>query len=260
MPFQLFRSVYGVFEERERVRKLRIALIASTLFIGYCVLVVFVLKNPETEMAEKVSAPAVVPTSAPAPTANRITLPTIRATSLMRHSIAVQPAPVASATSYSSGGGGYTMKVHLTSSASPVSIGGGGSGSNGGGTMSSGRGSATRASSPVGNTSYPVLSYVPLTQSTSAMVETPQQRLKRHNLTADNTLASMQGVIESSGPNTVAARAKKEGWDDYGQDEEPFLDPVGDVTWELMALLAAVYVAYVYRRKRVKELPFILSE
>ena len=254
MPFQLFRSVYEVFEERERVRKLKISLIASTLFIGYCVLVVFVLKNPETEMAEK------VPTSAPAPTANRITLPTIRATSLMRHSIAVQPAPVASATSYSSGGGGYTMKVHLTSSASPVSIGGGGSGSNGDGTMSSGRGSATRASSPVGNTSYPVLSYVPLTQSTSAMVETPQQRLKRHNLTADNTLASMQGVIESSGPNTVAARAKKDGWDDYGQDEEPFLDPVGDVTWGLMALLAAVYVAYVYRRKRVKELPFILSE
>ena len=70
----------------------------------------------------------------------------------------------------------------------------------------------------------------------------------------------MQGVIESSGPNTVYARAKKGGWDDYGQDEEPFLDPVGDVTWGLMALLAAVYVAYVYRRKRVKELPFILSE
>ena len=260
MPFQLFRSVYEVFEERERVRKLKISLIAGTFIVCYCVLVIFVLKNQETEMEERVSAQAVVPTTVPAPTANRITLPTIRATSLMRHSIVVQPAPVASVTSYSGGGGGYTMKVHLTSSASPVSIGGGGSGSNGGGTMSSGRGSATRASSPVGNTSYPVLSYVPLTQSTSAMVETPQQRLQKHNLTADNRLASMQGVIENSGPNTVYARAKKGGWDDYDQDEEPFLDPVGDVTWELMALLAAVYVAYVYRRKRVKKLPFILSE
>ena len=255
MPFQLFRSVYEVFEERERVRKLKISLIAGTFFVCYCVLVIFVLKNQETEMEERVSAQAVVPASSPAPTANKVTLPTIRATSLTRRSI-VPHVPVVPSTPYYEGSG-FSMKVHLTSSASPLSIGGGG---NGGGTMNNGRGSSSRASSLGGNTSYPMLSYVPIMQSTSAIVETPQQRLQKHNLTADNRLASMQGVIESSGPNTVYARAKKGGWDDYGQDEEPFLDPVGDVTWELMALLAAVYVAYVYRRKRVKKLPFILSE
>lgn len=255
MPFQLYRSVYEVFEERERARKLKIFLIASILFTGYCLLVVFVLKNHETEMEERVSAPAVVPASSPA-LASKVTLPTIRNTSLIRRSI-VPHVPVTPSTPYHEGSG-FALKVHLTSSASPLSIGGGGGVASG--TMSNGRGSSARASSLGNNTSYPMLSYVPLTQSTSAIVETPQQRLMKRNLTADNRLASMQGIIESNGPNTVYARAKKGGWDDYGQDEEPFLDPVGDVAWGLMALLATAYVVYVYSRKRIKKLPFTLSE
>ena len=86
-------------------------------------------------------------------------------------------------------------------------------------------------------------------QTTSSFMESTQQRLKKHNLNAESTIASIQNVIDNNGPNSSPARAKKENWDDYEQDDEPFLDPIGDVTWGWLILLAVGYMLFRYRRR-----------
>ena len=129
------------------------------------------------------------------------------------------------------------MTIHTTSSAAPVFVGGGGSGGYTGSNY---------------NHSNPTRAIAQNTVSTSMMIITPVQRLEKHNLSADNTLQNMQQVIEDNGPNAVAARMKKDSWDDYGQDDEPFLDqqPIGDVTWGLMLLLTIGWCVRVHRKRQ----------
>lgn len=222
-----------VYEERGRVRKMRLILISIALLIGWCTVVVIVLRTPKEDQEVHISAPAVVPSSNSASSGIGSTaMPTMRPSSLTRRHISIQT-PVPTVSSYNhSVTGGYSMTIHTTSSASPVSIGGGSAGGNSG-----------------HNNSSRVLAVN--TASTSAMIVSPIQRLESRSLTSGNRLHDMQQVIEENGPNAVAARMKKDGWDDYGQDEEPYLDsPVGDVAWPVMILLTIAWCVAVRRRKR----------
>lgn len=246
-PAEYLRSMYEVFEEREKVRKLRIYLIAGSLLIGWGILVILVLRTPQIEPHVHVSAPAVVPSSSPVNTnSNGLAIPTMRPSSLTRRRVAIQ-APTSPVHSTQQGGSGFSMTIHTTSSASPVSIGGGG----GGGGSYSGSSHSQKTSSPVATTSYPVIAFVPTMPSTSSMVESSPQRLVKRSLSAENTLSNIQGVIEQNGPNaSVPLRAKKDGWDDYEQDDEPFLDPIGDVTWGWMLLLTIGWCVRVHRKRQ----------
>ena len=131
------------------------------------------------------------------------------------------------------------MTIHTTSSASPVIIGGGIGNSNRGNWYSSHN-----------NPSQAIAQCMP---STSAMIMTSLQRLEKHSLSADNTLQNMQQVIEKNGPNAMASRMKKDSWDEYGEDEEPFLDPVGDVAWGLMAVLGMLWCVIKYNKRQKGE-------
>ena len=234
-PILYIRSAFEVYNERQKVRKLRVFLIIGTLLIAWGAVVIIVLKTPKMEQHVHVSAPAVIPSSNHAPSGlDGAVAPTMRPTSLTRRQITISaPTPV----SYTShqGNGGSSMTIHTTSSAAPVFI-GGGSGGYTGSTYSS----------------TPTRAIAQNTVSTSMMIITPVQRLEKHNLSAGNTLQNMQQVIEDNGPNAVAARMKKDGWDDYGQDDEPFLDqqPIGDVTWGLMLLLTIGWCVRVHRKKQ----------
>lgn len=244
---EYLRSIGEVFRERERVRKLKIYLIAGSLLAGWLLLVIVVLHTPKIEPNVHVSAPAVVPSSSPSQTgSNSLAVPTMRPSYVTRHRVSIQtPAPLVQSTPQ--GGGNFSMTIYTTSSASPVSIGGGG-----GGGSYSGNSHSHKSSSLGTSSSYPVTTFVPMMQSTSAMVESSRQRLVKRSLTVENALSNMQDVIDQNGPNASVQRRSKQGdWDDYGQDDEPFLDPVGDVTWGLMILLGAVYAFFLYRRKRL---------
>ena len=243
MPFRIISSIYEVFEERERARKAKIGFIAGFLIVGWCALVVMVFRMSEKEQQVHVSAPAVVPAHNPVSRSSGIAVPVMRTGSPFRHRITVSTPPVRSSAIHK--GGGLSMTVYTTSSASPTSVGGGGSG------HYTGNGGAHRTSSPGLNYNIPSLAIATAMSSTSSMVESAQERLTRHSLTAENTLNSMQEVIEQNSPNAAPARSKKGDWDDYGQDEEPFLDsPVGDVAWGVMILLAAVYGGLIFLKKR----------
>ena len=244
-PLQYIRSAYEVFEERKRVRKLRIFLIAGALIVSWSVLVVIVLRKPPMEQHVHVSVPAVTPSSRPPPTGSgNVIAPVMRPSAMTRRHLTVQY-PVSPSYSSHQEGGGYSMKLHTTSSAMPAFIGGGGSG----GVGSTGGSSSNANSSTIryGSSSAVMALNMP---TTSALIETSQSRLERHNLTAQNTIASIQGVIENNDPRAVVARAKKDGWDDYGQDDEPFLDPIGDVTWGLMVLLTIGWCVRVRLRRQ----------
>lgn len=227
-----------VYEERRKIRKLRIILISIVLFVAWCTVVVFVLRSPKEDLQVHVSAPAVIPSTTSAPSGLGSATPTMRPTSLTRRHISVQaPASTSSTSNHSSAGGGYSMTIHTTSSASPVFVGGG---SNGNG-RNAGGGSSHNNSSRVLAVNMP---------STSAMIVSPIQRLESRSLSADNRLENMQQVIEENGPNAVVARMKKDGWDGYGQDEEPFPDPIGDVTWPVMLLLTIAWCVRVRLRRQ----------
>ena len=249
MRLPYFTSIYEIFVERERTRKARIFIIIFTLLACYCYIVYLVLTMPTMETAPvHVSAPSAMPSSV---SSNHVTsgAPTMRPSpslSLFRHSVSVS---VPSAyTGYQTSSGGYSMTIHTTSSTSPVVIDGGGSGGGGG----SNAGSSHRAENI--RTSYsvsvPSLAYISGMATTSSLVESSQQRLRKHNLNADNTIASMQRVIERNNPNLSPARAKQDNWDDYGQDEEPFKDPIGDVPWVIMLVLTMTFCVRVRLKKQ----------
>lgn len=226
-----------VYEERRRVRKLRLILISLALLVGWCTVVVFVLRTPKEDPQVHVSAPAVIPSSTSTPSGLGSTMPTMRPSSLTRRSISVQaPTPTSSVSNHSPVGGS-SFTIHTTSSASPVFIGGG---SNGGGGNTGGNSSHT-------NSSRVLAVNMP---STSAMIVSPALRLESRSLSTDNRLQDMQQVIEENGPSAVAARMKKDGWDDYGQDVEPFPDPIGDVAWPVMILLTTAWCVRVHRRRQ----------
>ena len=236
-PILYIRSAFEVYNERQKVRKLRVFLSVGILLIAWGAVVIIVLKTPKMEQHVHVSAPAVIPSSNHAPSGvSGIVVPTMRPTSLTRRQITIQT-PQPSSYSTHQGTGSSSLTIHTTSSAAPVFVGGGGSGGYTGSNY---------------NHSNPTRAIAQNTVSTSMMIITPVQRLEKHNLSADNTLQNMQQVIEDNGPNAVAARMKKDGWDDYGQDDEPFLDqqPIGDVTWGLMLLLTIGWCVRVHRKRQ----------
>ena len=198
----------------------------------------------ETTVPVYVSVPSTVPSagnSTPSVVSNR---PTMHPASSHTH---LQYSVSESINSHNTSSGGYSMMIHTTSSASPVFIGGGG----GGGSV---RNSASIHKAENIHHSYsvsmPSLAYASGMATTSSMVESSQQRLSKHNLNAENTLASMQSVIDQNTPNAAPARAKKGNWDGYGQDEEPFPDPIGDVPWIIMLLLTIGWCVRLRLKKR----------
>ena len=86
-----------------------------------------------------------------------------------RHRVTVSTPPVRSSAIHK--GGGFSMTVYTTSSASPTSVGGGGSG------HYTGNGGSHRTSSPGLNYNIPSLAIVTAMPSTSSMVESAQERL-----------------------------------------------------------------------------------
>jgi len=237
-PFQYLRSAYEVFEERGRVRKLKIVIISGTLLIAWLCTVVIVLTTPKSDQLAHVSSPMVMPSAThDASGIGNTGMPAMRPSSLTRRHISIHTPEPASYTVNQ--GGGYTMTIHTTSSAAPVVIGGGAGNHNG-----------MQYSSHNNTQSQAIAQSMP---TTSVMIMTSLQRLEKHSLSANNTLQNMQQVIENNGPNAMPARMKKDSWDDYEEDEEPFLDPVGDVAWGLMAVLGLIWCARVYRRRRLRK-------
>jgi len=237
-PLQFIRSAYEVFEERGRVRKLKIFLISGTLLVAWCMAAFIVFMTPKNEQKVHVSAPMVMPSATPDPSGlGTVGMPAMRPSSLTRRHISIQTPEPASYPVHQ--GGSYTMTIHTTSSASPVVVGGGWRNHTG-----------DNYSSHTNNPSQAIAQCMP---STSAMIMTSLQRLEKHSLSADNTLQNMQQVIEKNGPNAMASRMKKDSWDEYGEDEEPFLDPVGDVAWGLMAVLGMLWCVIKYKKRQKGE-------
>ena len=112
--------------------------------------------------------------------------------------------------------GSTSMRLHETSSANVHSI-GSGSGNGGCIAMTSGNNNARG----IQNLAYSGVIYIPV--AFNAVTEVGASNA--------NELAST--VTRASGP----ARAKKVDDDPF----DPFLDPIGDVAWPLMILLAAAY-------------------
>lgn len=249
MPNNYLNFIYGVFGEKENMRKLRVYLISGAVLVVWCVMVYLLIRTPKDDPQVHVSAPSVVYTEK----ASQSNMPAVtrpmRSTSPVRHTAAVSVSSAPVMQMGGSRGGSAAMTVHTTSSASPVTIGSGGAG--GGGVANAG---GSRPAASAASSSFPVFACAPLKQSTSSMLESSRQRLERHDLTAENTLASVQGVIEGNGAGVAPRRGTMDNWDDYGQDDEPFLDPVGDVTWGWIAFLALAYLIWRGARTRKRAL------
>lgn len=243
MQFQFLNNIYDDFVERQRARRRYVFLILGLTVIAYCAIIYMVVTQSATESKPK-SVPTMVSNS-PAPTVVPVTpvyKPTSRRlTGYRQHGVSV---PTISMQSVNRGGSGQAIKVYTTSSASPVSVGGGG-----GGVSSHVSGSGnTRVSGGGGITA---LANVSLKQSTSSFIDPSSKRLDRHSFSVTNSLASVQEVIDRAGPKSAKPHIRKDGWDDYGQDEEPYLDPVGEGVWILFFFVAAYGAVMFYRRKNV---------
>ena len=129
-----------------------------------------------------------------------------------------------------------TFHIHQTSSATPHSVGGGGSGSIG--VLATTSSSSNRGIQST-TASYSGAIYIPLAANAITAVGAT---------TAEEVVNQKMGIIRR-------ARMTNDG--EYPDDrEDPVPDevitPVGDVVWPLMALFAAVYAFFCYRRRRTR--------
>jgi hypothetical protein len=122
---------------------------------------------------------------------------------------------------------GATMTVYTTSSAKMKSIGGGGASS--GGSGGSSRGNRGISNSAV---AYTGAIYIPVVSNAVTAVGA-----SRANDLASTTLSDES--TQGSSPRAVS-----------GNPHGPFPDPVGDIAWGMMALLALVYARTIYIRRR----------
>lgn len=81
--------------------------------------------------------------------------------------------------------------------------------------------------------------------STSAMMGSGSE-LPQAAVTGVSTTYTSNGV----GASYIPTGPQRSGENRPGDNEEPFDDPVGDMPWVLMALLAAGYAIYIARRQR----------
>ena len=123
---------------------------------------------------------------------------------------------------------GATMTVYTTSSAKIKSIGGGGASSGGSG------GSSSRGNRGISNSAvaYTGAIYIPVVSNAVTAVGA-----SRANDLASTTLSDES--TQGSSPRAVS-----------GNPHGPFPDPVGDIAWGMMALLALVYARTIYIRRR----------
>ena len=243
MQLQFLNNIYDDFEERQRARRRYVFLILGLTVIAYCAIIYMVVTKSATE-SKPMSVPTAVsnsPSRTDAPS-TPLYKPTFRRlTGYTRHSVSV---PTISMQSVNRGGNGPAIKVYTTSSVSPVVTGGGS-----GGVSSNVAGSGSPRGSAGGGVA--VLANVSLKQSTSSFIDPSSQRLDRHSYSVTNRLASLQEVIDQTGQRSAKPGIRKDGWDDYGQDEEPYLDPVGEGVWILLFLVDAYGAVMFYRHKNV---------
>lgn len=129
---------------------------------------------------------------------------------------------------------GVALTVHTTSSAVVHNIGGGGSG-----------GGATGGGGSVASSAF--------AHSTSSMVVPTLAWSSSRSLSADNTRAAREAIIDAGTPGRQGKPGiRRDNWDDYGQDEEPFLDPIGNGLWVLLFLAAGygVFTAFRFSHRR----------
>lgn len=161
-----------------------------------------------------------------------------RPSGLIQHEVAPVNPTAAPTTINTNSSNAQALKVHTTSSADVHSV---GSGVSGGGSASS--------------STVHVNSSVPFSASTSNMVMSTATWTSARSLTASNTLAAEAQVLESSSQGRMARPGiRRDSWDDYDQDPEPFGDtvPIGDGLWALL-LAAVVYAGAVLIRRRKQQ-------
>ena len=184
--------------------------------------------------------PATVEVHSSSPVANGLAVaPSARQskTTSFAHSGATSATPTAhNAFVPSQGMQSTSMHLHETSSATVHTIGSGSGGSGGGNTGGSGNTNGSNGSGRGIHTTA-------MAYSGAIHIAVPFNAITEPGAVSANEMAS----IVTENPRAVTDRRR------VGEDPfDPFLDPIGDVTWGLMALLAAAYAVYVYRRKLSK--------
>lgn len=214
------------------LRHKQIMIGVGIIVAGLWVLLVMYLLRESRNATTEVQPGVVAVTSAPTFNSNStVTLSGSRpsATSLLHHKVSSTPMVYRSETPNQSMGSTSTFHLYQTSSATPHSVGGGGSGSAGVIATTSGSGSR--------GIQYTAIAY------TGSYLNTGIDALTEVGATRAKAIARQeaQETPEVSGPRKVNSDPR-----------DPFLDPVGDVVWPLMALLAAVYAFFCYRRRRTR--------
>lgn len=207
---------------------------AGVIVAGLWVLLVMYLLRESRNAINEIQPGAVAVSSAPtfssSPSAS-FSSPRSNAP-LLHHNIPSTPLVYRSVTPNQSMGSTSSFKIHQTSDATSQSVGGGSSAPVIAMTSSSSSGKGIHTSTA----SYSGAIYLPLANNAITAVGAAN---------ADEIVNQKMGVIR---------RAKMDGDDGYAQDrEDPIPDevitPLGDITWALMALLAAVYAFFCYRRR-----------
>ena len=213
----------------------------GVLVAGLWVLLVMYLLRESRNATTEVQPGAVAVTSAPTFNSNStVTLSGSRpsATSLLHHKVSSTPMVYRSVTPNQSMGSTSTFHIHQTSSATPHSVGGGGSGSIGVLTTTS---SSSNRGIQSTTASYTGAIYIPLaTNAITAVGAT----------TAEEVVNQKMGIIRRAKMTNDGEYPG--GRPDPVPDEEDDPTPVGDVVWPLMVLLAAVYAFFCYRRRRAR--------
>lgn len=124
------------------------------------------------------------------------------------------------------------MQIHKTSNATVHSVGGGGGAPVGGGGGSNTTGAS--AARGIHTSLSPAMAY-------TGMIYIPTP----HDAVTEVGATAAAGSIGNERRGVAPRRI------DINEDpDEPFPDPIGDVAWGLMALLAMLYTAFVYCKKR----------
>ena len=213
----------------------------GVLVAGLWVLLVMYLLRESRNATTEIQPGAIAVTSAPTFNSNStVTLSGSRpsATSMLHHKVPSTPMVYRSVTPNQSMSSTSTFHIHQTSSATPHSVGGGGSGSTGvlaTTSSSSNRGIQTTT------VSYSGAIYIPLASNAITAVGAT---------TAEEVVNQKLGVIHRA--KMTDDGEYPGGRPDPVPDEEDDPTPVGDVVWPLMVLLAAVYAFFCYRRRRAR--------
>ena len=230
-------SVQRAISQRHKQIMIGVGIIVAGLWV---LLVMYLLRESRNATTE-VQPGAVAVTSAPTFNSNStVTLSGSRpsATSLLHHKVSSTPMVYRSVTPNQSMSSTSTFHIHQTSSATPHSVGGGGSGSTG--VLATTSSSSNRGIQST-TASYSGAIYIPLASNAITAVGAT---------TAEEVVNQKLGVIHRA--KMTDDGEYPGGRPDPVPDEEDDPTPVGDVVWPLMALFAAVYAFFCYRRRRAR--------